>query len=153
MSEFDSDLVRQLANILGETGLTEIEYDTGSIRIRVVKSEPQGAVMAMPQVTSVAPAAAAAPAATAPAAPAAEPASNPDAVKAPMVGVAYLSPEPGAATYVSEGSTVKQGDTLLLIEAMKTFNPVKAPKAGTVKSILISDGSPVEFDQPLFVIE
>ena len=150
MSEFDSDLVRQLANILGETGLTEIEYDTGKIRIRVVKSEPQGTVMAMPQVAS--PPAQAAPAAPAPAVAAEAPAAT-DAIKAPMVGVAYLSPEPGAEAYVSEGSSVKPGDTLLLIEAMKTFNPVKATKAGTVKSILISDGSPVEFDQPLIVIE
>lgn len=140
------ELVRQLATLLDETNLTEIEVHDGDRTVRVAR-----------QATPAAPAyAAPAPAAQAPAAvPAAAPtlADHPGTVKSPMVGTAYLSPEPGAANYVSEGATVKEGDTLLIVEAMKVMNPITAPKAGRVKAILVLNEQPVEYDQPLVIIE
>lgn len=141
----DSDAIRQLAGLLDETGLNEIEYESESVRIRVAK----GGGM----VSYAAPAAAAAPVATAAPAPAATAGDHPGAVKAPMVGVTYLSPEPGASAFVSAGQTVTEGQTLMLIEAMKTFNPVRAPRSGKLSSILVTDGQPVEFGQPLVIIE
>jgi acetyl-CoA carboxylase biotin carboxyl carrier protein len=141
------DLVRQLASLLDETNLTEIEVHDGERAIRVARGTVAPAAAA-------APVAAAAPAAAAPAAPAAPTlADHPGTVKSPMVGTAYLSPEPGAANYVSEGATVKEGDTLLIVEAMKVMNPIVAPKAGRVKAILVSNEQPVEYDQPLVIIE
>lgn len=155
MAQIDSDLVKQLAAILNETGLTEIEYDTGSLKIRVAKSVQQTAVMAAPVHAAIHSAAAAAMAAGAGAgSPVAnDAASHPGCVKSPMVGVAYLSPEPGKPAFIKVGDQVAEGQTLLLIEAMKTYNPVKAPKGGRVAQIIIADASPVEFGEPLVVIE
>jgi acetyl-CoA carboxylase biotin carboxyl carrier protein len=147
----DSSLVKQLASILDETALTEIEYETGGIRVRVARNHGGGfaAPMALPAAASAAPAPAAA---AAPAAPL-DPVSNPGTVKSPMVGVCYLMPEPGAATFVKVGDAIAEGQTLCLIEAMKTFNPVKAPRAGRVTQIIVENGAPVEYGEPLMVIE
>jgi acetyl-CoA carboxylase biotin carboxyl carrier protein len=141
----DSAAIRELAGLLDETGLTEIEYETETVRIRVAKG---GTV-----VQAAAPAAAALAGAPLAAAPGAAPANPAGTVTSPMVGVAYLSPEPGAAHFVQPGQTVAEGDTLMLIEAMKTFNPVRAPRAGKVTSLLVSDAQPVEYGEPLAVIE
>ena len=149
----DTALVRELAELLNETGLTEIEVEDDDRKIRVSR----GAVAAAAPVYAAAPAAPA-PAAPAAAAPApAEPAApaGPDlknAIKSPMVGTAYLTPEPGAAPFIAVGKDVKEGDTLLIVEAMKVMNPITAPRAGTVTAILIETAQPVEFDQPLVVI-
>lgn len=140
----DSELVRSLAHLLDETNLTEIEYDTGSIRIRVAR---QGTV-----VHHAAPAVAAAPVAQ-PAATVDDAASHPGAVTSPMVGVTYLAPEPGAAKFIEVGQSVSEGQTLMLIEAMKTFNPIRAPRGGKVTRLLVTDGQPVEFGEPLVIIE
>jgi acetyl-CoA carboxylase biotin carboxyl carrier protein len=139
------DLVRQLASLLDETNLTEIEVHDGERAIRVARGA------AAPAAAPVA----SAPAAAAPAAAqAAPPASDhPGTVKSPMVGTAYLSAEPGAANYVSVGAAVKEGDTLLIVEAMKVMNPITAPKSGRVKAILVANEQPVEYDQPLVIIE
>lgn len=149
VDEIKSDLVRHLANILDETDLSEIEYDTGSLRIRVARQGREAAVM-MPasQPAPIAPQATAV-ASEVPT----DNASHPGAVKAPMVGVSYLASEPDSPPFCKVGDSVTEGQTLLLIEAMKTFNPVRAPKAGKVATILVSDGQPVEFDQPLIIIE
>jgi len=146
--EIDEALVRKLAVLLEETGLTELEFEAGQQRIRVTRG---GAVSA---ANNAAPALAvpAAPAAQAPAA--ASPETPPqNAILSPMVGTAYVAPEPGAASFVSVGSKVAKGDTLLIIEAMKVMNPLHAARAGTVTQIFVSDGMPVEFGQPLLVIE
>ncbi len=142
----DGDLVRTLAALLDETQLSEIEYDHGGLRIRVARQGP---------AVAVAPAALATPAQTAAttAAAANDPATHPGALKSPMVGVVYSAPEPGAPRFFSVGERVTEGQTLLLIEAMKTFNPIRAPKAGTVISLLVQDGQPVEFGEPLLIIE
>jgi acetyl-CoA carboxylase biotin carboxyl carrier protein len=143
------DLVRQLAELLDENALTEIEVVDGERRI-VVKREAAAAPAAM-AAAAQAPAAAPPP----PAAPAADvpPASHPGAVKSPIVGTAYLSGEPGSRPFVSPGDTVKVGDTLLIVEAMKVMNPIVAPRAGTVRQVLVVDAQPVEFDQPLVIVE
>ncbi len=144
----DTALVKKLAELLSANELTEIEVEDGDRKIKVKRE-------AAPVMSYAhAPAAAAAPIAPA-AAPAeiAAAAAPVDAVKSPMVGTAYLSPEPGAKPFVAPGQSVKQGDTLLIIEAMKVMNPITAPKAGKVAQILIGDAQPVEFDQPLVVIE
>lgn len=147
--QVDTKLVRELAELLNDTGLTEIEVEDGDRKIKVARTVQ--AVAAAP-VTVAAPAAApaAAPVIPADAAPAAVPAN---AVKSPMVGTAYLTPEPGAAPFVSVGDKVSAGATLLIVEAMKVMNPITAPNGGTVKAILVESGQPVEFDQPLMVIE
>jgi acetyl-CoA carboxylase biotin carboxyl carrier protein len=145
----DSELVRSLAHLLDETNLTEIEYDTGSVRIRVAR---QGVPMAVHHAVPAAMPAVAAAAAAQPAA-ADDAASHPGAVTSPMVGVTYLAPEPGAAKFVEVGQTVSEGQTLMLIEAMKTFNPIRAPRAGKLTRLLVSDGQPVEFGEPLAIIE
>jgi len=144
----DTDAIRQLAEILLDTGLTEIEVSEKDSRIRVVRAP----AVIQAAVPAPAPAAAAPPTAAAPPAPI-NPGELPGAVKSPMVGIAYLSPEPSAAAYVTFGQSVAAGQTLLLIEAMKTFNQIKAPKAGTVTHILITSGVPVEYGEPLMVIE
>ena len=146
--KFDPETIRALASILSDTGLTEIEIVEADSRIRLARV---AAPVAAP-VTYAAPAlpAAAAPAATAPAP---EPAGTANAVLSPMVGIAYLSAEPGAAPFVTPGQAVTAGQTVLLIEAMKTFNQIKAPRAGTVTGVLVASGQPVEYDQPLMVIE
>ena len=145
----DAKLVRQLAELLGETGQTEIEVEDGDRKIRVAR----GGTVAP---AAAAPLAAPAPQAAAPAAAPAEPApvadDNAGALRSPMVGTAYLSAEPGAAPFVKVGDSVKAGDTLLIVEAMKVMNPITAPADGTVKTVLIDNGQPVEFDQPLIVI-
>jgi acetyl-CoA carboxylase biotin carboxyl carrier protein len=147
--EFDAVAIRELAQILRDTDLTEIELMDGEARLRVVRQ----AVVAAPVATQVAVAApVAAPAMVAPVAELLD-ADHPGAVVSPMVGVAYLAPEPGAAQFVTVGAKVTQGQTLLLIEAMKTFNQIKAPRAGTVTRILIESGMPVEYGEPLIIIE
>ena len=150
----DSKLVRELAELLGETGLSEIEVEDGDRKIRVARTISAAPVASVAVPAAPAPVAAPAAAPAAPAAPA-EPAapSMANAVKSPMVGTSYLAPEPGAAPFVSVGATVKIGDPLLIIEAMKVMNPITAERAGKVTAILVEDGQPVEFDQPLVVIE
>lgn len=144
----DGKLVRELAELLAETGLSEIEVEDGERKIRVAR---QLVAAPVAQVAMAAPApVAAAPAAAAPAAAPAEDHAN--AVKSPMVGTVYLAAEPGAPNFASVGQTVKAGDTLLIIEAMKVMNPIVAPAAGVVKAILVENAQPVEFDQPLVVI-
>ncbi|WP_343519211.1 acetyl-CoA carboxylase biotin carboxyl carrier protein [Sphingomonas sp.] len=146
----DIELVRQLAAVLDETNLTEIEVEDGDRKVRVARK------------VSAAPVAYAAPVATAPAAavpvtmpsdPATITPAHENAVKSPMVGTAYLAAEPGAKPFIAVGQQVKAGDTLIIVEAMKVMNPIAAPHGGTVKAILIENGQPVEFDQPLVVVE
>jgi len=148
----DTALVRELAELLNETGLTEIEVEDDDRKIRV--SRAALSVAAPVHAAALAPTpVAAAPAAAAPSAP--EPAAGPDitnAVKSPMVGTCYLLPEPGAAAFITVGNPVKEGDTLLIVEAMKVMNPIIAPRSGTVTAILVDNAQPVEFDQPLVVI-
>jgi|SRR6478735_4311659 len=143
----DTDLIRELADLLTANELTEIQVEDGERKIKVRREA--ASFVAAPAYHAPAPAAAA-PAAEA-AAPAAEEVSG-NAVKSPMVGTAFLSSEPGGAPFVSVGKAVKAGDTLLIVEAMKVMNPITAPSGGTVKQIMVSDGQPVEFDQPLVVI-
>ncbi len=138
-------LIRELADLLDETGLTEIEVEDEELRVRVVRS---GA------------AAASAPASASPASaevstaePAGEAPAHPGTVASPMVGTVYLAPEPGAEAFVKAGTKVEEGQTLMIIEAMKVMNPIPAPRGGTVKEVLVSDGQPVEFDEPLLIIE
>ena len=151
--EIRGDLVRQLAEILNETDLSEIEYDTGQLRIRVARQLVHETFVVP---SSSQPGHSLSPA---PASDAAggvnsqEPASHPGTIKAPMVGVVYLAAEPDSPPYIKVGDKVTEGQTLMLIEAMKTFNPVHAPKAGTISALLISDGQPIEFDQPLVTID
>jgi acetyl-CoA carboxylase biotin carboxyl carrier protein len=148
MTQIDNELVRQLAGVLNETGLTEIEYESGGLRIRVARQMTGVVSAAAPMYM---PSAGEAPAAAG--AKAADPASHPGTVKSPMVGVAYLLPEPGAAPFIKVGDTVAEGQTLALIEAMKTFNPVKAPRSGKIIKILVESGAPVEYGEPLVIIE
>ncbi|MGE4351006.1 MAG: acetyl-CoA carboxylase biotin carboxyl carrier protein [Bdellovibrionales bacterium] len=150
MSNFELDMkfVRSLAELLKETGLTEIEYAEGDKRIRCVGPQPILQVAAAPMA---APMAAAAPVAAGAAEPV-KPVVNGEIVAAPMVGTVYLSPEPGAPTFVKAGDRVKQGDTLLIIEAMKVMNPIKAPTSGVIADIMVGDAKPVEFGEPLVVI-
>ena len=142
---FDPDAIRALAAVLSETGLTEIEIAEKDSRIRIVRAAAPSVVAAAPLV---APAAVAAPATVAP-----DEASHPGAVLSPMVGVAYQSPEPGAPPFVTVGQSVEAGQTLLLIEAMKTFNQIRAPKAGTVARILVANSTPVEYGEVLLILE
>lgn len=147
----DSALVRELAELLADTGLTEIEVEDGDRKIRVARQVAQQIAAAVPAFAP----AAAAPVAAAPVAAEAAPAAAAapvDAVKSPMVGTVYLAAEPGAPDFISVGKTVKQGDVLLIVEAMKVMNQIVAPKAGTVTAILVDNQQPVEFDQPLVVI-
>jgi acetyl-CoA carboxylase biotin carboxyl carrier protein len=150
--DIDTEFVRKLAQLLQETGLGEIELADGDKRIRVAR--PAVTVAAAPVAAPVAvaaPAAAAAPGAAAGAN--GDLGKHPGAVKSPMVGTAYLAPEPGKPNCVVVGDKVTAGQTLLIIEAMKTFNPIKAPKAGTVTQILIDNARPVEFGEPLMIVE
>jgi acetyl-CoA carboxylase biotin carboxyl carrier protein len=151
--KFDPEAIRALAQILRDTDLTEIELVEKDSRIRVVRAPPT--VMSAPPMGWAA-APVAAPLAVASAAAPAEAmpdAKHPGLVASPMVGVAYLSPEPGQPPFVTVGAKVAQGQTLLLIEAMKTFNQIRAPKAGTVTRILIETGTPVEYGEPLLIVE
>ena len=154
-SPIEPALVRELAELLAATDLSEIEVEKGDLRIRVARQSasavvqyapaPHAPVMAPPPVASAAPAAAAAAPAKA--------ADHPGAVTSPMVGTAYRRPSPEAKAFVEVGSQVKAGDKILLVEAMKTFNEIVAPRAGTVTSILIEDGQPVEYGEALIIIE
>jgi acetyl-CoA carboxylase biotin carboxyl carrier protein len=147
----DPELVRELAHLVTETGLSEIEVEKGDLRIRVARRiEPVSVQVAAP-VQALPPAAASVPAPLAAAAPEPQKA-DPGAVPSPMVGTAYLRPSPEAKTFIDVGSRVEVGDKLLLIEAMKTFNEIVAPRAGTVTAIFVEDGQPVEFGEALLVI-
>jgi len=148
--QVDPKLVRQLAELLDETGLTEIEVEDGDRRIKVARNIR---VSAAPAPIAMAAPAAAAPAPAAPPAAAPAPELHPGVVKSPMVGTAYLTPDPSSPPFVGEGQQVKAGDTLLIIEAMKVMNPITAPRAGTVTRILVQSAQPVEFDQPLVIVE
>ena len=147
----DVDLVRQLATLLDETNLTEIEVEDNERKIRVARKVQVAAMPAAYAPPAVAPAAVAAPvAAAADPAPAAVAAN---AVKSPMVGTVYLSPNPEARPFIAVGQRVSAGDTLVIVEAMKVMNPITAPSGGTVTAILVDNGQPIEFDQPLVVVE
>lgn len=154
----DTELLREIARLLGESDLTEIEVEKGDLRIRAARTpaaSPAQATIALP-ATAYAPAPAApSPAAAARPAPApvVAPAEHADALKSPMVGTAYLRPAPDAKPFVEVGARVSAGDKLLLIEAMKTFNDIVAPRGGVVTAILVEDGQPVEYGEPLLVIE
>jgi len=143
----DPDTIRALAAVLAESGLTEIEIAEKDSRIRLVRGSVSAAapIMAIPTAPPIA---------VAPLVPSVpDPASHPGAVISPMVGVAYLSPEPGSPPFVTIGQTVTVGQTLLLIEAMKTFNQIKAPRAGTVSAVLVQNSSPVEYGEVLIILE
>ena len=141
----DPDLIRRLAALLKETGLGEIEYAEGERRVRVAMPGPAPAM---------GPAVAAAPAAAAAGAPATAAANAPaGALTSPMVGTAYLSPEPNAPHFVKPGDKVREGQTVLIIEAMKVMNAIRAPRAGTVTRILVANGAPVEYGEPLLILE
>jgi acetyl-CoA carboxylase biotin carboxyl carrier protein len=162
-SQVDRDLIRAIAELVNEQDLAEIEIEKDEFRVRVTRSYPQEVVhMPSPayapqpqQIAAPAPAVAApAPAAAAVAAPAADDlGANPGTLTSPMVGTAYLAPEPGAANFIEVGAKVTEGQTVLIIEAMKTMNQIPAHKAGTVTRILVEDAQPVEFGEPLIVIE
>ena len=150
--QVDVQLVRDLAALLDDTNLTEIEVEDGDRKIRVARKAGGGhaAPAYMPAPVATAPvSAAAAPVAVE----ASAPAPSVNAVRSPIVGTAYLSAEPGAAPFAAVGSSVKAGDTVIIVEAMKVMNAITAPTAGTVKAVLVDNGQPVEYDQPLIVIE
>jgi acetyl-CoA carboxylase biotin carboxyl carrier protein len=142
----DTELIRSLAALLGETGLSEIEYESGGMRIRVARETARAVAVAAPAAPSLA-----APVEPPPGANGADP--HPGAVTSPMVGVAYLAPEPGSAPFVGVGDTVTEGQTLLIIEAMKVMNQIRAPRAGRIAQILIADSDAVEYGAPLMLIE
>lgn len=145
----DHDLIRELANLLTETDLSEIEVEHGDTRVRVARNA--GPVAAPAPVAAVS---APLPAAPEPAKPTStDPSTDPGAVLSPMVGTAYSSPEPGGRPFVDVGQTVREGQTVLIVEAMKTMNQIPAPRSGTVTAILVEDGQPVEFGEPLMIIE
>jgi len=143
-TQIDDELVRRLAALLEETNLTEIEYEVGGLRLRVARNGTPAAVQVAAPAVAIP---VAAPIAMTPPVDA-----NKGAVNSPMVGVAYRGPEPGAKPFVTEGDEVTEGMTLLLIEAMKTFNPINAPRAGRIVRFLVGDGQPVEFGEPLLII-
>jgi acetyl-CoA carboxylase biotin carboxyl carrier protein len=157
----DVEFIKALAELLRENDLNELEVsreygEDDSLNVRVAR----GGVVAAPVMTAAPVAAATAPvpaaapaAATAPAAPSDDPASHPGAVPSPMVGTVYMQAEPGAPTFISVGASISEGDTLLIVEAMKTMNHIPAPKSGTIKRILVEDGAAVEFGTPLVIIE
>jgi acetyl-CoA carboxylase biotin carboxyl carrier protein len=148
----DQQLIRDLAGILNDTNLTEIQVEYAELKVRVSRQAPVVQAYApAPALAAPAPAAAPAAAAAAPAAPSGDALKN--AVPSPMVGTAYLSPAPGARPFIEVGQTVREGQTLLIIEAMKTMNQIPAPRSGTVTAILCEDASPVEYGEPLVVIE
>lgn len=148
----DTGLVRSLAELLVETGLSEIEVEDSDRRIRVARTIQAAPVAVAAPVAAPAPAAAAPAPATAPAAPAPA-AVSANAIKSPMVGTVYLASEPGAAPFIAVGKSVSAGDTLVIVEAMKVMNPIVAPRSGTVSAILVENAQPIEFDQPLVVID
>jgi acetyl-CoA carboxylase biotin carboxyl carrier protein len=152
-SPIDPDVIRALADILKETDLTEIEVEQKGLRVRVARNLVVAANVAMPSVAPVAAPVAVAVEANAATVPAGRGAALPGAVTSPMVGTAYRAPSPDKPNFVEVGAVVKQGQTLLIIEAMKTFNEIPAPRAGTITQVLVESGHPVEFGQALVVIE
>jgi acetyl-CoA carboxylase biotin carboxyl carrier protein len=146
----ESQMIRELAELLNDTGLTEIEIEKSGLKIRVAKKI---SINAAPLQAFAAPAAPAAAEAPKPTPAPSDLSKHPGAVKSPMVGTAYRSPEPGAPMFCEVGSKVNQGDTLLIIEAMKTMNQIPAPRSGTVKAILFENAQPVEYGEPLIIIE
>ncbi len=150
-SPFDTDIVRDLAKLINETDLSEIEVEKGDLRIRVARQITQHVAVAAP-MPMAAPAARVVEAPD-PAAPGKATESHPGTVRSPMVGTAYRRPSPDAKPFVEIGATVKAGEKVLLIEAMKTFNEIISPRAGTLTQLFVDDGQPVEFGEPLFVIE
>ena len=148
----DSDFVRELANLVNETGLSEIEVERGDLRIRVARILTAAPMQVAALPSAYAPGLGMAmPADSTTIVPPAE--EHPGTVRSPMVGTAYRRPSPDAKTFIEVGSTVSIGDRLLLVEAMKTFNDITAPRSGVVRAIFVEDGQPVEFDEPLLVIE
>jgi acetyl-CoA carboxylase biotin carboxyl carrier protein len=144
--EIDEALVRQMAQLLTETGLTEIEYGGKDWHLRVARTQApvaMAAPSASPVTVSVAPAASVE----------VKRADHPGAIKAPMVGTCYLAPEPGAANFAKPGDKVREGQTIMIIEAMKVMNPIKSPRAGTVAAVFVKNSEPVEFGQPLVAVE
>lgn len=155
-AEIDTTLVRQLADILNDTSLTEIEVERGELRIRVARKVVAAPVMqyaAAPAPAAHAPAPAAAPSAPMPSDPATIVARSGEEVKSPMVGTAYLQASPEAPPFCQPGDKVKKGQTLLIVEAMKTMNPIQSPRDGVVKEVLVGDAQPVEFGEPLVLLE
>ena len=150
---FDKNLIRELALLLDETNLSEIELEQKDFRIRVARQlRIEASVPTYAAAAPVAaPAAAAAPVAAA--VEVADPAKHPGVVPSPMVGTAYLSPEPGARPYIEVGERVNEGQTVLIVEAMKTMNQIPAPRSGVLKQVLVKDAQPVEYGEPLFIIE
>ncbi|MFO1240379.1 MAG: acetyl-CoA carboxylase biotin carboxyl carrier protein [Sphingomonadaceae bacterium] len=148
--QVDLKLVRQLAELLDETALSEIEVEDGGRKIRVARTLAGTVVAAPAPVQAAAPAPPPSAPTPAPPPPAGD---HPGTIKSPMVGTAYLTPEPDAAPFITVGGSVKEGDTILIIEAMKVMNPIVAPRGGKVTQIFVGSGQPVEFDQPLVVIE
>lgn len=142
----EQQLIRELADLLNETGLSEIEIEKSGLKIRVARTISISSALPAAAATAPAAAEAAKPAA-------ADPSKHPGVVKSPMVGTAYRAPEPGAPSFIEIGASVSQGDTLLIIEAMKTMNQIPAPHSGKVKAILFENGQPVEFGEPLVIIE
>ncbi len=152
----DKGLIRDLAQLLNETGLTEIEIEKDDLKVRVARHAvaPASYAVGVPAAAPAATMGSSAGPGTSAAAPAGpDPANHPGCVKSPMVGTAYRSPEPGAPVFIDIGTRVTQGQTLLIIEAMKTMNHIPAPRSGVVKEILIENGQPVEFGEPLVIIE
>lgn len=139
----DQNLIRELAALLKETELSEIEIEQDDLRIRVARNSVAAIAQVAPANSPAAPEAAAA----------SDPASNPGAVKSPMVGTAYLAPSPGAAPFAAVGTEVSEGQTIMIVEAMKTMNHIPAPRAGKVMAVLVENGQPVEFGEPLMIIE
>jgi acetyl-CoA carboxylase biotin carboxyl carrier protein len=152
-SSVDARLVRELADVLNETGLTEIEVERGDLRVRITKSLPPAPMaVAAPVITGPQAYAPSAPGAAPPAAAAAPSVPAGEVVKSPMVGTVYMQPQPGASPFVRVGDRVDEGQTLLLLEAMKTMNPIPAPRSGVLVEFLVADGQPVEYGEPLLVI-
>ena len=156
--ESDVSFIQALAELLRENDLTELQVkrdygENDSLNVRVSRQTQMVMQASVPAAAAPAAIAAAAPTAAPAATESADPASHPGAVTSPMVGTVYMAAEPGAANFVSVGTTVKEGDTILIIEAMKTMNHIPAPRAGTIKRILVEDGGPVEFGAPLVIIE
>ena len=150
----DSKTIKEIAELLNDTGLSEIEVETGDVRIRVARQATAvTATVPAPAPVAAAPAAAPTPAPEAPAPAPSNAADHPGAVKSPMVGTAYLAPEPGATEFIKVGDQVSAGQTLVIIEAMKTMNPIAAPKAGKIVDIIVANEQPVEFDEVLVIIE
>jgi acetyl-CoA carboxylase biotin carboxyl carrier protein len=149
--QIDARLVRRLAGILNETGLSEIEVEHDGLKIRVARTLTAAAPVAMAAPAFAAPPSPASAAEPAPAAPTPAPAAG-DAVKSPMVGTVYLQPQPDAPSFVKVGDTVTEGQTLMIVEAMKTMNPIPAPRAGKILEIIVANGQPVEFGEPLAII-